>query len=141
MQIGQAQVVRNNWYDRSPIPVLDNYQSNLAPHTNTTRVSYTVPVSRTLQLSSFIASYNRLAAATTAGEAYAYLAIYDDSAVLVDEFKLAKYIEAVGIPYISTVDVNMLIPAGYEVRLSTFDNSSAGTVSVCVGITGTLFDA
>jgi hypothetical protein len=37
---------RLDWYDRTPLAVMNNYQQTVAPHVTTVRWSYTVPAGR-----------------------------------------------------------------------------------------------
>lgn len=63
-----AQISINQFFDRNPLTVDQNYQSQTAPHAQTVRWTYTVPANRKAFVSNVIAYCLRYAVATAAAD-------------------------------------------------------------------------
>lgn len=141
MEIGQAQVVRNDWYDRSPLPIILGDNGVYAPTADVTRISYTVPANRVFKLTSFMAELSRVSGASPNLDMWIFLSIYNNTPVLIDSFGLIHRTIGLQEPILLTPNINILVPAGYEVRVETGDNSTGGLVNMSCGIGGTEYDA
>ena len=141
MQIGQAQVVRSDWYDRAPLPIAKNYVSLIGPHLQTQRISYVVPANRVLKFSSYQHVIVRGAAATTVGFVQVLVQIYDTTPALVGNFEYQFQDNTMSPEKVVHHCIDMLIPAGYEVRISTIDGSVGGLIRYALNLSGTEYNA
>lgn len=141
MQLGQAQVVRSNWEDRTPLPYIDKYNFSSAPHGPTQVSVYTVPANRTLKLASYGYRIHRNNPVTASDIIQLTFGIYDDIGALVGE-----HLDEVQLPNLWDVATSVnpcgiILPSGYEIRVTTLDLSTGGGIRYNFTVAGTLYDA
>ena len=141
MQLGQAQIVRSNWYDRARLFVNGMYSGSPGPHADTNRLDYTVPANRVARVTlspinlmrTNAPSVNNLVNVrywfTPSGESEVLLASHI-------VFDASTYVR-----WVIHVSGNMLIEAGDRLRFSSYDLSTGGAVSYNFGCSIIEYDA
>lgn len=141
MQVGQTQVVRNEWYDRS-IEVKGFTSVNAyAPHATVVRSSLIVPVNRVLKTGLISVEMIRRVAATTSGEVTTVVNISDSTGLVVSRHYTTLNDNNVGAISNLNVGCNLRIPAGGNIFITTEDLSIGGNVVYRIGVSGTEYDA
>lgn len=134
----EAQVSpRAEWYDRNPSDQSVGYLAvAVAPHTTTTRATYTVPTGRKAFITALHAEVYRRDAPTTAGKVYAQ--VFWSGVVML---KASHLNATVGSVERSSVGVDNALMAGDTVFIETCDLSTGGTMDYQVGVAIVEFDA
>lgn len=141
MQVGQAQIVRSEWYDRSPLPITESYYALLTGHGVTQRILYTVPANRVLRLGSVFMNMSRVIINTGADAAYIDFNIYDDTPTLLSESRLLGLDNVFLAKTDMSLSPDIILPAGYEVRIYTSDKGIGGSIEYAASFSGTEYDA
>lgn len=141
MQVGQAQVTRQERYDRSPKPIIQKYNGAVAAHGLTERMTYTVPANRILTLSTLNLLMHRITAGTAGFLVYFQVTIWDDLAVSLGTqqytFVIDNLFEDKGVD----VPVDIPLPAGYKISVHTLDSGAGGLVRYSLNMMGSEYDA
>jgi len=135
-------IARPAWYDRNPVQRADSYlASDLAPHTETTRLTYTVPSGKKAMIEEISGRVLRTAAATTLGRARAKIALTPSggSMKVLVEAKILK--NTVGDTDVQGFPASMTLLAGDRLDLITDDMSTGGTCDFHLSYKITEFDA
>lgn len=133
---------RPAWFDRNPVQVPKNYYSTaIAPHTLTTRWTYTVPTGKKALLEFALVKAIRSVAATTAGTVYAYLSLTPSGLTVVVLGVIELMANSVGDHDASLVGQSIVLGAGDALLAATLDTSTGGTVDYSLAAKLTEFDA
>lgn len=141
MQLGQAQVVRSNWYDRTPLPIWMQYHNARPPHALATRVTYTVPVGRKFNLGTLAISMNRHTVAAPVDVASIYANVNIEGGGLGQGLEIESYLNTVGPIGINKSIGGIILGAGSVISVDTSDFSTGGLVYYSIVIIGTEYDA
>lgn len=141
MQLGQAQVVRSNWYDRSPSPIAEYFSVTDSGHGKTLRASYTVPADRVAHISQIHATVWRSTVASAVNNVFSHYEIDNESGILQATNRLYQYGNAVGDTEHRVWTPDMLLPEGWTVELFTQDQSTGGDMWYILTLLGTEYDA
>lgn len=142
MQIGQAQVVRENPIDRNMTPINDSFVSELvAPHGSTLRMTYTTPANRIAVLTSVEMEMVIKTAATTLTANVMAFTIFDDTPAVQSQFTKYFTQNLVGETRNIRMSNQIILPAGYKIECRTQNGSTGGTVSYWMYLTGYEYDA
>jgi hypothetical protein len=142
MRTGQPIIGRPAWYDRNPaskrgyLSVLD-----AAPHSLTTRISYTCPSGKKAMVELLYAAVIRKTAPTTVGRAVTawYLTPSGGTEGLIMEAVL--FSSTVGDSIYLSPSGNLMLFPGDTLTSKTFDGSTGGTCDYQMGYKITEFDA
>jgi hypothetical protein len=141
MQIGQAQVVRYEWYDRSLKTEGGHLANNIAPHAETVRATYTVPANRVAKI---VISPSRVTINTAAAPASSrwlrYKLTHDD-ATTTDLGYISNKLNNVGDTYGHDGISEFMLVAGEKIELFTADLSTGGLTFYIGGFVVTEYDA
>jgi len=128
---------RKEWYDRNSLELSREYYGiGVAPHGYTTRWTYTVPTGKKLFVECALASVVRITAATTAGEATAY--VYCRGIAVV---KPLLHTNGVGDKDTMNIGRNAVMVGGGALNGGTGDASTGGTTNLRTTALGIEFDA
>jgi len=141
MQLGQAQVVRSDWHDRTPSPILLQVNGGFAPHADTVRFTYTVPANRKAFIESFISSLFVNVLQTTHQNTNSFVRADIAGAGFIMLAKHHLYSGAVYQGNDMTAKIGLLLNAGDIIEGQTGDNSAGGNVSHIFSVNGVEFDA
>lgn len=141
MQLGQAQIVRSNWYDRARLFVNAMFAGNLSPHSEVDRVNYTVPSNRVARV---VFSPITCVRTNAASASASYKVIYYFTPSGGSEVVLGIFFGLGNLTYVyNTINVRgeMLIESGDNLRFTSEDLSTLGNVSFNFGAMITEYDA
>jgi hypothetical protein len=131
MIIGSSSPIRQDWYDRGMVFINNRYRgASVAPHAETSRWTYTVPTAKRAVITYFSLQVLRQTAATTLGNAYAYIGF--SGAVVATVFDLGLYNNTVGEKSILSSHPFIVIPAATVVTGFTSDDSTGGAMNYIV---------
>jgi len=132
--------MREFYLDRNPIVITLDYLFTVAPHASTERGSYDVPAGRRAFLEYGILSVRRVTVAGSASAVYDFLGYTENggSERLLDYTWL--YGNSIGDREMNKTHYGMLLNAGDNVRINTFDGSTGGTVAHNILVKLTEFD-
>jgi len=135
-------VARPAWHDRNPASTVSGWGgSGVAPHSVTTRASYTVPSGKKALLEFLKAWVRRTAAATTAGNPKTTWYVYPAGGGTVDLLRAEIFTNGVGDKDITYAFAALVLCTGDELRQTSSDDSTAGTMDYWGAAKLTQFDA
>jgi len=121
-------VARPEWYDRNPIHRLYGYSGNLAPHSVTTRWTYTVPAGKKAFLELAAVHHIKTAAATTVVNSYSSILITPSGGSLTELIAAQIYTNAVGDKDRAETGHAAVLLAGDIIQFNTYNGDTGGTV-------------
>ena len=141
MQLGQAQIVRSNWYDRAPLNVNGMYTNQLVPHAAIDRINYTVPNNRRARVTLSDINVMRMTAAAPVGN---YRVPYFFTPNGGGEVLLGIFSRADNTLYnhqYTHFNGLMILSEGDNLRFESADFSTAGSLIFTFGCTIFEYDA
>lgn len=141
MQLGQAQVVRSNWYDRAILFDNEYFSGDYSNHALTERFSYTVPPNRSARI---VIPYMHLTRDTiTAATAVSYLryGYTPDGGAEQTLILFRNSVGSIDIPVQATPGFIGNFSAGDEITLSSFNSDVGGVVIMGTSLCWTEYDA
>jgi len=141
MLIGQAQIVRSEWYDRNPITISRSYSALVAGPGSALGFSYIVPANRMCWISGISCSLFRNGAATTADYAVLTIAIHRSGVPKDDILRLIDYDNTIRVAKHREQNIGFFLQAGDAIRLDYYDYSTGGNYYVDGCFCGTEVDA
>jgi len=135
-------VARPAWYDRNPIVKADSYwAAAVSPHSETTRLQYTVPSGKKAMVEVLQAGMVQESAPTTPGRAAAFWTITPSGGT--EKYLLTADIVATaeGDSSIIGVGSSLILKAGDVLKGKTYDSGSGGTKVILLSYKITEFDA
>jgi hypothetical protein len=142
MRTGQPIIGRPAWYDRNPVHVTKSYVgSAVAPHSATSRWSYTVPSGKKAMVELLRGSAIRDAAANTVDEVWIYIQLIPggQSAAYIIFTRLLT--NNVGDKVEFSIGQSMILLPGDQIFAYTADSSTGGAVHYELTAKITEFDA
>lgn len=141
MQLGQAQVVRSNWYDRGL--TMKEYASTLSPAVAgfTVRESYTVPANRAAIVTMLPISLRRNIASAPVGLYSSYYGITPVGDAISYFGKAASVKNGVDDLTEHPINTRIRMVAGDKLDWITADNSTGGSVTFTGGFIVNEYDA
>ena len=124
------------WYDRNPKPIQKNYQGSPGPHAATDRATYTVPDKKIFLLESALVHLDRDTAA--APEGWVGVHVYAREVPILYATIRSN---TVGDKASMNVGRTIIMKAREEVKITSFDLSTGGTIRFDCGFHGIEFDA
>jgi len=134
-------VARPHWYDRNPSNIWRQYAATLGPHSSTQRWSYTVPAGKKALVEFSIACLLRVTAASTVGEAYAYVYYTPSGGTGGSLFEVRLLTNGIGDGKSLIVGQGIMMFAGDQLLGFTGDGSTGGTIEYVIAVKITEFDA
>lgn len=141
MQLGQAQIVRSEWYDRSPLTKCLYYSSNHSPLADTLRISYEVPANRVLRVGGMGCNLRRTLVAGVVGYATMWVAIDEGIAFPIAAHRVSLGTNILEDSAYGSINGDLLVTAGNRIAIWTGDSSTGGTIHFFGGIFATEYDA
>jgi len=128
---------RLEWYDRNPSSASIYWRaSNIAPHSLTTRATFTVPAGKKAFVSAAGAEVYRDGAPTTVGFAQVWIVVAANI-----QFSVTHRDATLGTPQRFATSLNAVLLAGQSAQILSADASTAGTMGYCTAIVIMEFDA
>ncbi len=138
MRIAAGSGQRANLFDRNPLTIQGTYDTTgIAPHTVTTRWTYTVPSNRKALIAWTDMVWTRLTAAGAAARVTIRIVLGSGA---VPSMRTINS-NAVDATNTATGQVGQTLLAGESVSGTTQDNSTGGTCDYTISAGGTEFDA
>jgi len=135
-------VARPDWYDRNPAMIWNTYNaSGVAPHSLTTRWTYTVPTGKKALLEQAMTYIMRSTAATTLGWASLKIWYQPSGGTNREMVYVDLYDNTVAAKTISHFSFAMVLLAGDVLTGTSADTSTGGTCNYTLTAKATEFDA
>lgn len=141
MQVGQAQVTRQERYDRSPEPIILYYSASTGPHGLTDRIDYTVPANRVLNLSTLNLSFYRNVVGTADAPILVLVSIWDDTPALIGQQKYNYVLNTLFEDKGVDAPIDIPLKAGYQIKVTSYDSGAAGSIQYSLNMLGSEYDA
>jgi hypothetical protein len=142
MRTGQPIIGRPAWYDRNAITRINGWQSNnTAPHSRTSRFSFTVPAGKKAFVEYASIYARRSTAASTAGLVQATIEITPSGGGIAVIAEAQLLTNNVGDADRMDVGQGITLNAGDKIEGYTVDASTGGAVNLLVACKITEFDA
>lgn len=126
MQIGQAQVVRNNWYDRALTFIERLGRLQDAGHVAVSRLNYTVPANRVAVVTFTPISVHRTTGAGILGTARSFYSVTPNGGALKDFGGVSFIDNTVNFERLYNINSSVRLVEGDEVEWNTEDTSTGG---------------
>lgn len=142
MRVSSYAVARPIYYDRNSSTKGKTYQASaVAPHTTTTRWTYTVPAGKAAYVEALNAMIYRDVAPTVVSLAQSIIYIVSSDAVTSTVLQVRTYSASTYVFYYGSQSNIALLKAGDQIYANTFDNSTGGAVTYTIDLKLTEFDA
>lgn len=141
MKITYPTVLTGEYLNKNPLWVGNNYNAdNQSPHSQTNRVTYTVPANRRAIIHGVYLHATRITAATTLGLVFCRFNVTISATT--KTLSIARLMDnTVGASILVAWGFELFLPTASDLDLYTADLSTAGQVSYTVSFLGTEFDA
>ena len=126
MQLGQAQVVRNNWNDRSLTILNHCFYITTAPHGVTVRGTYTVPANRTAKIILTPQSVRRVTEGTGIIAAYIRYKYTPDGGTLLYFATTTNHDPTIYSLTQNNINSEFIMTSGDNIEWETGDNGTDG---------------
>jgi len=140
MRVSSFAVARPAYYDRNATSSLGTYNNQIAPHTQTTRVTVTVAAGKKLLLELGNINFYRASVATVAGQVFIQHAV-TSGATTVQLITASYFGNTTNDQTRIAFSGSVTIYAGELYFIDTLDSSTGGTVNFSLNYKGTSFDA
>jgi hypothetical protein len=140
MKLASLSGARAQYYDRNAASVLNVYSATVAPHTTTTRWSYTVASGKKLLVENLSQRAIRLTAATSA-QTYGSEVHLTVGALVYVVQQVRVYVSTLSLFTMQVDHMALTLYASETISGVTYDDSTGGTVLYQVAMKGTLYDA
>lgn len=142
MRVGSFAVARPNYYDRNATSKQSSYVGGpLAPHSVTTRWTYTVPAGKKAYVESCYVDIIRGSAATSGPSCKAFIRVTTSDSTIGTLCATGGEFNTLNALISQTVSNVGLLAAGDLVQSDSYDNSTGGTLYIVMTAKYTQFDA
>lgn len=126
MKLGSLASARPAYWDRNPTERADTYENTLAPHSYTTRFTYTVAAGKKAFVDTAFCATIRGTVATVAGDVLSKIALTPISATTVPLIRANQYANTYGEKTYQNLGGSILVLAGGVLIGQTYDSSTGG---------------